>query len=733
VPNVRHWRTAPLTKGEENHFAIGSIKIGLLLCALLPAAARAFDLPSSSSHADSTWTITSDYLEFRSTENAVRAQGNVVVVSSDTRLEADEAVVKTGSKEAEAWGNIRLLDGPLTLRGNHVEYNWDRSTGAVAGAYIENAPWRLWAKEARRVGEDTYALRRTAITNCDLDPPHYHFRGRFGTYVMRKRFTLEGGAVAAERTPLILLPFYTRSLKDRRYSLRIEPGRSGRDGNIVRTIYGYPLTGNTYGRLYYDWFELTGYGLGAEYNYFRPDVKGSVYGYRLEDRLDDARRWNLRVGHWQQLNPRLSLQANAFFQSDSDFSNRFIRDDLERVRQQVTSDAGLTYTNPYFSSRVSAEQDQIFDPDRNKFVRQRTALPRLSAQTAPLLLGASVYATLNGSFLNEYRRPQQNLLTADPLFPARDLFRQTANAGGSLSRTVALGKKTSLVPSAGISEEWQAWTVGATTDTINRKDVFQGRVFTGLNFRQRVTRALDYDLTHTYRVRWSPNSAKRDHGNETAGATDRGTEQNSVSLFLSYRPLPVFWARASSGYDLRLLQGNNGDREIIQTVRQKITPPSVEFSYRPMPWVELFYRQIELLYPVRKPQSTQFSILVGESNGLRFSSGWSYNVGTRHQVQIRHGAAFPVTKGWWVDGGIAYNASGERHLAYDSVQIIEKSLVVRRDLHCWTVKIDFRQRPGVEEMFFRIDLKSDLAAEKRLASPEEEQYYPGRGRDGDVP
>ena len=90
-------------------------------------------------------------------------------------------------------------------------------------------------------------------------------------------------------------------------------------------MFGYPLTGNTYAKLYWDYFQKTGHGYGGEYSYFRPDVKGSIYTYRIEDRLAQNDRWNFKAGHWQQVKPRLALQANAYFQSDKNFNTRYYR------------------------------------------------------------------------------------------------------------------------------------------------------------------------------------------------------------------------------------------------------------------------------------------------------------------------------------------------------------------------------------------------------------------------
>jgi hypothetical protein len=703
APSARPPRALPLAWA-----AVPAALAAVMFFGPIPAAAQ-------TRTAKTTWTLTSDTLVYRSTEGVAVARGNVVVVSSSARLETDELELNTERGTVRAKGRVRLYDGPMTLWAEGAEYSTELSSGVLQNAYLENPPWRLWGRTLRRVSEDRYEVTRGALTSCDLDPPHYHFRGRRGAVVVDRRATLYGGALALERTPLLYTPFYTRSLRPRRWSLRVEPGRDSRKGYFAKTIFGYPLTSHTYGRLYLDYYQFTGTGFGGEYNYFLPDTRGSLYGYRIEDRLTDRQRYSVRAHHAQQITPQWSVHANGEFNSDPSFDNVYTRNNIEPVRPRAESEAGLTFHNAYYSARASVEQDLVFSTATQRFVRQKTSLPQLSLQTSPLLIGASVYATASASFLNLYTRPQADPDIADPIVPEKDMFRQTANSSFNLSREFRLSRTMTLVPRVGTSESWESWReVGGVVDP---ESLFQGRGFTGLNFRHRLTRALDYDLAHTYRVRWRPNTFRRDH----AAFPDRGLEENSISLFASFRPAATFWARASSGYDLRV-----STAQTIRTVREKITSPTVDLTFRPLRWLELFYRETYRLHPVRKPEITQFSIQVGESDKTRLTTGWSYNIGSPGRVQVRHGAAFFLTRGWWLDGGFAYNAIGPGGTRYDSVQIIEKNLVVRRDLHCWVAKLEMRQRPGVEEIFFNIDLKVNVKAQQLMASPEEKQFYPAR-------
>jgi hypothetical protein len=106
-------------------------------------------------------------------------------------------------------------------------------------------------------------------------------------------------------------------------------------------------------------------------------------------------------------------------------------------------------------------------------------------------------------------------------------------------------------------------------------------------------------------------------------------------------------------------------------------------------------------------------------------------VGRPGQLDLNHGAAFSLTRGWWLSGDIHYTAEGGGRLRYNHVAFKEKNFVVRRDLHCWVVRVTYRERPGVNELYFRLDLKTNAQwrASQKLAG--EEQYYPARENRGD--
>jgi hypothetical protein len=132
------------------------------------------------------------------------------------------------------------------------------------------------------------------------------------------------------------------------------------------------------------------------------------------------------------------------------------------------------------------------------------------------------------------------------------------------------------------------------------------------------------------------------------------------------------------------------------------------------------------VYPARKPQSTVVDVRVGPDDKLFFSAGISYNIVRPGELDLSNGAAFNLTRGWWLSGDIRSTAAGAGGMRYNSLDVREKNLVVRRDLHCWVVRVTYKDRPGSHELFFRLDLKSSLDMRAKTPVVDDTQYYPAR-------
>jgi hypothetical protein len=697
---------------QRSSFLVAVVAAGVFLLAG-GRPARAGQIAALSSA-----TVTCDYLEYRSSENVVTARGNAVLVSSATRLDADGLSLDLNSKIAHAKGRVRMDDGNTVFWADAVDFDWESSTGVFTKGYFEEPPYRLWARRIVRVSSDLYHMEHVAATSCELDPPHYHIRMASMDFVPSKKAFVWWPRLALGDDVVLGLPFYRKTFGKKLWALTVDPGRSNYHGLFAKSVLTYRLTEHGTARILWDHYERTGDGLGAEYTFRSPKAQGTVNGYKIEDVVAGTRQWKTQATHWQALTPRLTLEVNGLAQNNSTFNNLYSHDDLYRVQTEAQSSAALTYRQNAFTTRLSGTDTRTFDPLRGAFVGTSLVAPEAAVQGSPWQVARDTYLTSSLAVRRRYDRPLASPPLLGPLITDQDRFRETGEGSLSLKRRIAFGRWGSLEPSVGTSESWQSWV--ATGTTRDDRDQYVGRVFTGINFRQRLTRSLDYDLTHRYEVRWSPNQFKRDHA-----SPDQGLETNLLSWDGNYWG-NAWTGRLSTGYDLRDLEG-----ESIRTLRRKITPPVLDLTWRPSRRTSATFREVYGLYPARHSQSTEMSWRFNPSTAFRFSSGFSYNGGLPGQLLMRHGAAFPLSAGWSVEGNLRYalqSLDGKRYNALPKERL-EQEFVIQRDMHCWEARFTFRKRPGYTEALVRLELKSHAAVRRSLESPVESQYYPGREAD----
>ena len=638
-----------------------------------------------------TLTLTSDSLFYDGKTQQALATGNVTLQSGNTILQSNQLRLDRSQNTSFAEGGVYLKDIHGELWANQMDYDWNIESGDLKNVFIYEKPWRIWARTMHRKPDPKNTLKRVAVTHCDADKPHYHFRSRHANHKPNKRFTLWGPAIVVGKVPVFWFPVWTRSLQDKKWSLRVYPGQSAREGFFTKTRFGYPITPKSYLRLYWDLYEHTGYGLGGQYSYRGVNLNSSFDVYRIDDTLDDRLRWNVRGNHWQRLADKWTMQSRLAFQSDSDVSNLYYEDE-DRVRKTTESDLAFTYRNQKYTSRISFEQDQIYSEEQDDFVRYKTVLPSLDFQTTALKFGNDNYFTMSANYKNQYTRPGPSSNEPDPIDPEQDLFQQTANTNFSLWKLLKVKKSATITPRIGFKEEWKSWDI--ENDVVDEKDSFQGTAFSSINWRQRLGRQWDVNTTYNYNVRLEKNGFSRDYA-----AIDKGQALHNARLFVWYRPTTRWSYRLQTGYDFTKDRG-----EVIESSRQKITNPSLEIRGKFLKNWSVFYRHTQDLYPLRIVDSSLFSLDWKKNNDLYVKSGWTYNAFLPGQVQLRHELAFPLSSKWAISGRVIYNLEGTRGTRYNKTTFVERSVTLKRDLHCWKIRVDYRRRLNVDSIYVQLDL-----------------------------
>lgn len=651
--------------------------------------------------------IEADYLEFQETNNTIYAQGNVRITQGDTRMSADQVVIRTDTQMAQAAGHAVVVSPEAQIKGESLRYDFKTRTGSVSQDVILRSPPTVFhAQSMVKLSEDTYRLKKTAFTSCDEIPPHYHATARTATLVMGKEFRATNVVFYLGQVPLLYLPFFRKDL-DTLYTLEVDPGYGQSQGYSLRTTHGYPLTSHVYGKALVDYMSRRGWGTGAEVDYNNPDkARGTLYGYHIKERDTFRERWNLRGDHWMRLTPQITTQATGRFQSDTSFNNEFLKSALERVDQDLQSSAAMVYQNRTITSRLLYQYDQVFDPVRQDYVTEVRKAPEAQVTTTALRIpGTRAVATANASFGNQF-------LLAD------GFRRPVGSAGFDVNRDFRLTRKMTFKPSAGFTENYSG-RVSQTDDT----DEYTAHYRAGWNLRRRVTRTVNVDVTQNYQRRLVVNGFRDDSGN-----LDRGVELNRLGLNGHWRPSSLLRLRTFTGYDLRQNRG-----ETIEDYRQKWEPVGAEVQAALARQASLFGMVNYKLYEHEVSLAMADAVLYLPA-ASSVSLGFSYNGDISDRLKWKNGVSLPLGKNFHLEGLTRYELVRSGGLNLRALQFIDKEINVRRDFHDFIGRFRYLERAGERQVTIRVDFRTDaLKRTQNLQTDVEKEFYPWRspGQIGD--
>ncbi|MCB4755595.1 MAG: hypothetical protein LHV69_00940 [Elusimicrobia bacterium] len=674
---------------------------------------------SSTAFAVDISTATGQRIHYDAQEGIAVVEGNAVVETSTATIKADKISVNPKSKEGHATGHVEIFQSSQILIGNEGQYNWGTSTGVLTQAYGENPPYRFAASTMTQISPNVLILNRGGFTSCDLDPPHYVILSSKSKIRLHRRATLRNARFTMDDTPILYSPIYTHSLVPHKYSLRIEPGHSGRDGYMALTTFGYPITPHTYTKFKWDWRQRTGNGAGLDHRYFIDDkMDGLFYWDYFRDINPDpypqSRRYKIQWGHYQKLTPRLTTRARFDFQSDTTYANDFQRSlnqgIVQNNRRPMESRAEFNYQFPKASLNAQVERKDLYDTTiSSHFFISQVTLPRLAFVTSPLIFKYfPFYVNLSANYLiqTEVRTdPDQSL----------HYFR-SGDSSLSLSREYKVPFLGTLTPRLGYSESWLDRDISKDIS----KDTFQGTYTAGLDDRRKLGRNLNMLLGYDYQARLEKNRM-----NLETKADDRGIVTNQLRGSFQSSIGRSTRLTLSSGYDLR--HPPRSDPERYRFKNERITSPTLDVQWQASPQVNVYFRETYAVYDpqqrriVRSPINTSGEIQINDaSQTAYFSQGFSYTkrpptAQALSSVILNNRIKFYLTRNWYLDYNLSYQILGEYRLHFKRVQPIAHTLAVIRDLHCWILRMQFvGRRVGSAtqvEASFNIDLKTNIASQ----------------------
>lgn len=281
-----------------------------------------------------------DVIEFYQENKKVVAKGNVVITYQEMKMTCDEAEVDMLTKDAYAKGNVVFTKKDLGFKGDKFKYNFEKKIGSASGADIIYKPWYGRGHEISKLGEKDFDVKNGYLTTCNRPSPHYKLKaGRVKIY-LDDRVELKNVIFLVGKVPLLYIPQYTHSLKDKHPGVTVMPGKRKEWGYYLLSWWKYYLNEALQGRVKLDYRQYQGMAVGFDqpvttkkygsgflrYYYvkeglYEMDVKNAkMKGRRNTTNPEGStRRWHIQFRHKWDIDQFNTFTTEYYRASDSDF------------------------------------------------------------------------------------------------------------------------------------------------------------------------------------------------------------------------------------------------------------------------------------------------------------------------------------------------------------------------------------------------------------------------------
>lgn len=207
-----------------------------------------------------------DQVELVSDADRLHAVGNVVFVSTGSRISADRLDFNTRTKT----GTFYVASGIASLENRGI----DRS---FFGTQEPDA--YFWGETIEKQGPRTYKITRGGFTTCVQPTPRWQLVAGSVTLVLEKHATLKNAVMKVKDVPVFYIPamYYPINKEDRATGFLIPVyGSSTIKGQTISDAFFWAINRSQDATFYTSYYSKTGYSLGSQYRYVQTAGSGNV-------------------------------------------------------------------------------------------------------------------------------------------------------------------------------------------------------------------------------------------------------------------------------------------------------------------------------------------------------------------------------------------------------------------------------------------------------------------------
>ncbi len=244
--------------------------------------------------------------------------GNAKAEREGVEITADTIKYFWDEKVISACGRPVLRSGGGRIVGDSMVFSTETEKGVVYNGRARVEKGWVMGKEIWKVGEDVLKIRDGTFTTCEYNPPHYWFYSPKMVVILDKIVVAEPVFFYVDFVPFLGVPYWLFPIGDERRSGFLVPkvGRNSEMGMYIRDFgYYIVIADNMDGTLETDVTELGGMSGGGEFRYTWGEVAsgnldGSIY---YEDGRYDWRinaNHSTAIGTWFSCNGKMDIATS---------------------------------------------------------------------------------------------------------------------------------------------------------------------------------------------------------------------------------------------------------------------------------------------------------------------------------------------------------------------------------------------------------------------------------------
>lgn len=189
-------------------------------------------------------TLTADEIHYDYYSKQIEAKGNVQISYKKTKVHSDQAVIDHDQNILLATGSVKVNKDGDEFNGERFLYYLRTQQGWVYPVVTEitdeevEGPLKFTAAEAFLKGEEIL-FKKTYLTSCELEHPHYHFTASKVEYIPGDRIKMTHVWYWEHRVRLFYLPVLIISLEEDSNNFGMQVGWNNYDGWWLKTWYTY--------------------------------------------------------------------------------------------------------------------------------------------------------------------------------------------------------------------------------------------------------------------------------------------------------------------------------------------------------------------------------------------------------------------------------------------------------------------------------------------------------------